>query len=105
MDTCFSCIASRRADWVFGGDLLISSAMMKLANIGPLTTSNPLLGSNVVKPVMSVGKRSTVNCILFDEQPLIFAKVLITNVFAIPPFILEAFHLDPPRFSGAYEFF
>lgn len=33
--TCFSCIASRRADWTLAGARLISSARMRLLNIGP----------------------------------------------------------------------
>ncbi len=35
MVTCFSCMASRRADWTFAGARLISSARMRLLKMGP----------------------------------------------------------------------
>lgn len=38
--TCFSPMASSRADWVFGGVRLISSASSSPVNNGPLRNSN-----------------------------------------------------------------
>jgi hypothetical protein len=38
--TCSSSIASSRADWVFGGARLISSARTTFANTGPSRNSN-----------------------------------------------------------------
>ena len=38
--TCFSCIASRRADCTLAGARLISSAKTKFAKIGPFFTEN-----------------------------------------------------------------
>jgi hypothetical protein len=38
--TCFSAIASNKADWTFDGALFISSANTKLENIGHFLTEN-----------------------------------------------------------------
>ena len=43
MVTCFSCMASSRADWVFGVALLISSARTMFANMGPFWNLNTFL--------------------------------------------------------------
>ena len=66
MVTRCSCIASRSADWVFGGVRLISSASRMLVKTGPGAKTMarfPVFGSSWMMsvPVMSDGIRSGVN--------------------------------------------
>ncbi len=85
MVTCLSSIASRRADWVFGGDLLISSASSMWVKTGPFSRTNPAsLILQTLVPMMSEGMRSGVNCTLFHWQPVIFPKVFARRVFPRP---------------------
>ena len=61
--TCFSCMTSSSAAWVLGGVRLISSAMSRFVNTGPLTNfvkRRPVVwsSSRISVPVMSEGIRS-----------------------------------------------
>ena len=62
--TVRSCIASSRADWVFAGARLISSASRSCVKSGPCTKRNWLVSrSKIYEPVTSLGIRSGVNWI------------------------------------------
>src|SRR5262245_9178727 len=82
-----SCIACKRAAWVFGGVRLISSASTIWAKIGPLTKRNsrlPELSSRMVVPVMSDGIRSGVNWMRLNWTSRICAIELTISVLARP---------------------
>ena len=70
----FSCIASRRAAWVFGGVRLISSAKTIFAKIGPLEKTNSLLPvsgwSLCLSVILQLGKR--VSEVLHQPRQLLF---------------------------------
>ena len=86
--TCFSCIASSIAAWVFGGVRLISSARRMLVKIGP--SMNRKLrrpdssSSRTFVPVMSEGIRSGVNCTRLKPTSRIRASVDTMSVLASP---------------------
>ena len=86
--TCFSCMASSRAAWVFGGVRLISSARMRLAKMGPRENSKRRVPSppvcRISLPTMSVGIRSGVNWMRWKERPSTLPKVLTRRVLASP---------------------
>ena len=80
-----SSIASRSADWVFGGDLLISSARRMFVNIGPFSRTNlDSVSLQTLVPRMSAAMRSGVNWIRRQTQPVTLAKVLARRVFPRP---------------------
>lgn len=80
--TCHSSIASRSADWTFGGVRLISSARRIWVNIGHFLTSNfPSWGRNISLPERSEGRRSGVNDIRLNSYPSTFASVFTVFVF------------------------
>lgn len=80
-----SSMASRSADWTFGGVRLISSARSMLVNIGHFRISNlPVCGRYISTPVRSVGRRSGVNDIRFISYQSTFARVFIAFVFPRP---------------------
>ena len=86
---CFSAMASSRADWVFGGVRLISSASIMFAKTGPFANRNDFCPvawfcSRMSEPVMSAGMRSGVNCMRLKERPSIFARVAMSFVLASP---------------------
>ena len=83
--TCLSSIHSSRPACVRGVALFISSARSILVNTGPfLNTKSFSLRLNTLIPVISLGRRSGVNCIL--EKPILsdFAKDLASLVFPVP---------------------
>jgi len=85
MVTWRSSIASRRADWVFGGLLLISSARRMLVNIGPFSRTN--LDSVILQtlvPRISAAMRSGVNWTLPQLQPVTLAKTFARSVLPRP---------------------
>ena len=82
-------MASSRADCVFGGVLLISSASSTLANNGPGTKVQVLcpvvMSSSMMSvPVTSVGIRSGVNWMRLNDKPSAEASVRTNSVFAVP---------------------
>lgn len=80
--TCFSSIASRSADWTFGGVLLISSARRIFVKIGHFRTINShFWGLYISFPVRSDGSKSGVKEILFVSSPRTCASVRIVFVF------------------------
>ena len=72
-------MASRKALCVFGLALFNSSAKTMFVKIGPFLTSN-LSFFKKLKPKISLGKRSDVNCILLKSKlsaaVIDFAKVV-----------------------------
>ncbi len=80
-----SCIASRSADWTFGGARLISSARITFANTGPRRYSNSwLTGLSTTVPTMSDGSMSGVNCTRLNESESAAENLRTSIVFAIP---------------------
>ena len=84
-----SCMASSRADCVFGGVRLISSARIILPKIGPSTKVHlrcPVSKSSSIMsvPVMSDGIRSGVNWMRRKARPIASAMVRTIRVLAVP---------------------
>ena len=78
-------MASRRADWTFGGVRLISSASKIFVKIGPFRISNPpLLGRKISAPIRSDGKRSLVKEMRLFSREKDFASARIVRVFPRP---------------------
>src|SRR3989338_1628745 len=85
MDTCLSFMASRRALWVLGVERLISSARTKWWNMGPgLNSKAPELELKTETPRMSLGRRSEVNWILWNERPKLRARARARVVLPTP---------------------
>src|SRR6266850_175345 len=89
MVTRCSCIASRSADWVFGGVRLISSASTMFAKIGPGANTicrRPVAASALMMsvPVMSDGIKSGVNWIRLNLRSSTCASVAMSSVLARP---------------------
>ena len=85
MVTCFSCIASKRADCTLDGALFISSANTKFAKIGPFLIVKSLSRIlYIIVPTTSAGSKSGVNCILENSPCTASDSVLIAKVFASP---------------------
>ncbi len=84
-DTCFSSMASSRADWTFGGVLFISSARTMFENTGPSLNSIFLVsGLKTIFPVTSEGSISGVNCILLNCKPRCLENSDASIVLASP---------------------
>ena len=83
MVTCLSCIASKSADCTLAGARLISSAKIKLANIGPLRGMN-LPSEYTMVPVKSPGRRSGVNWMRLNSVFTASDNVLTAKVLASP---------------------
>ena len=85
MVTWRSCIASRSADCTLAGARFISSARIKLANIGPFFTEKvSFLGLYICVPIISAGNKSGVNCKRLNFASIVLASVLMASVFANP---------------------
>src|SRR5690606_39117288 len=85
MVTCFSCIASRRADCTLEGARLISSARTMFANMGPrLTWNSPDLGLKIKVPIRSAGSRSGVNWMRLNWQLMALDRAFTAVVLASP---------------------
>ena len=85
MVTWRSSMHSSRADWTFGGERFISSARSMWVNTGPFSRLNsPVFMRQTLVPVMSLGMRSGVNCILLHPQPVVLANTLARRVFPSP---------------------
>ena len=85
MVTCFSCMASRSADWVLAGARLISSPRTTLAKSGPSRREKvPSRGESTKVPVMSAGSRSGVNWMRRKEHPRVAANAFTKVVLATP---------------------
>ena len=87
--TRYSCIDCNSAAWVFGGVRLISSASTRFANTGPLikrNTRRPVVwsSSRTSVPVMSLGIRSGVNWMRWNDRFSVSASVEINSVLASP---------------------
>ena len=83
--TCFSSIASNRADWVRGVARLISSARRTCVKTGPGRKENSAVRwSKTWEPVMSEGSRSGVNCTRRKVQPRERAMVRASMVLPMP---------------------
>src|SRR5690606_4594256 len=85
--TCRSSIASSRADWVFGGVRLISSARKRFVKIGPSRNLNVRPspdGSSTSCPVTSEGMRSGVHCTREKSSASEWASALTNSVLATP---------------------
>ena len=84
-----TCIASRSADWVFGGVRLISSASSRFVKTGPFTKRKTCLpvvrsSSSTSVPVTSAGIRSGVNWTRLNPRSITSARVRTSSVFASP---------------------
>ena len=85
--TVCSCIASSKADCVFGVARLISSASTRLAKIGPFSNRKLLLPSSftiMLVPVTSLGIRSGVNWIRLKDSASTLLIVRTSIVFPSP---------------------
>src|SRR5215470_15362138 len=86
--TVRSCIASKRADWVFGVARLISSASSSWVKIGPAwycARVRPCSsGTSAKPPVMSAGIRSGVNWMRAKLKPVTAPSVRTRSVLPIP---------------------
>ena len=70
IDTARSSIACNKADCVFEGARLSSSANKICAKTGPsLTSKAPVCRSKIDSPVISAGKRSLVHCTRLKSKP------------------------------------
>gem|GEM_PF-777883 len=83
--TCFSAIASSRADCTLEGALFISSASIKFVKIGHFFTSNSFVfGLYIFDQIRSDGSKSGVNWILLNHRSIVFEMVSTVSVFARP---------------------
>jgi len=74
-----------RADCVFGGARLISSARMMFEKTGPWANSNSRSCSlNTFEPVISAGNISGVNWIRLNSKPTVSAIVRAVSVLPVP---------------------
>ena len=80
-----SSITWRRADWVLGDVLLISSASRILQSAAPALYSNLLVARlYILKPTISDGITSGVNCTLLHLSPSVSANASAIVVFPTP---------------------
>jgi len=85
MVTWRSSMHSSRLLCTFGGLRFISSASRMCVNTGPFSRLNsPVFILQTFVPVMSLGMRSGVNCILPHWQPVVRANTLARSVFPSP---------------------
>ena len=83
--TVFSSMTSSRADCVFGGVRLISSATRKSVKTGPGRNSNWLFCRlKTLVPTISDGIRSGVNCTRLQSSAIRRARVRAISVLAVP---------------------
>ena len=85
MVTWRSSMHSRRLLCTLGGLRFISSASSMWVNTGPFSRLNsPVFILQTFVPVMSLGMRSGVNCILPHSQPVVLANTFARRVFPSP---------------------
>ncbi len=82
--TDFSCMASNKAAWVFGGVRLISSAKIMFEKTGPGINLKLLSSPNISEPIMSEGIKSGVNCMRLKLRSSTCDTVCTNKVFARP---------------------
>ena len=82
---CPSCIASSIADWVFALERLISSSRTRFAWTGPSwVTISPEAWFQICEPTMSLGIRSGVHWMRWNEPETAEARVCAAVVLARP---------------------